>query len=222
MSDKIEHLYWEEGFPKQEKRSKKGKKTRTANTKANTKAEYGLGASSSRVQQYSRFHIPECRHWRQRFDLEDGLHVFASAWFDKPQTSHSSKAEPSSQIDVGFYLDTRWASGSLVTSPGLNLPFGKKKRSTQIVIYPWEDWGVPENRELFRRALRWLLAEAGRGKTIEIGCMGGHGRTGTALACLLVVQGLSHSKATSKVWSRYCEEAIESRTQLDYIRSLRN
>lgn len=84
MSDKIEHLYWEEGFPKQEKRSKKAKK-------ANAKADFGFGASSSRVQQYSRFHIPECRHWRQRFDLEDGLHVFASAWFDKPQTSQSSR-----------------------------------------------------------------------------------------------------------------------------------
>lgn len=203
----IKHIFWDDEFKKQ-----------VVGKKPNAKAVLDA-STSAKLKQSQRFLVPDCSHWRQRFELDDGLHVFASAWFDKPQTLKSSNAASAAQIDIGFYLDSRWASESLLVSPGLNPPFGKRTSSPRIVLFPWEDWGVPANHQLFRRALRWLLKEASRGKKIEIGCMGGHGRTGTALACLLMVQGLGHSRAVSKVWSRYCEEAIESRNQLDFIRS---
>jgi hypothetical protein len=164
--------------------------------------------SPAKAEQSPRFLIPDCKHWRQKFDLEDGLHVFASAWFDKPSNGERSKGQGfAGRPDVGFYLDTRWASESLLVSPGFDPRFAKKADSSRIILYPWEDWGVPERPQVFRRALRWLLTEASRGKTVEIACMGGHGRTGTTLACLLVTQGLSHSRAASKVWARYWRRA---------------
>lgn len=203
----IDHLYWDEELPKQKKKSK-------------ARNVFGTW-TPTKSEQSPQFLIADCKHWRQRFELEDGLHVFASAWFDKPTNGELLKSQGfKGQPDVGFYLDTRWASDSLLVSPGFRPPFAKGTGNSRIILYPWEDWGVPERPQVFRRALRWLLTEASRGKNVEIACMGGHGRTGTTLACLLVTQGLSHSKATSKVWSRYCEEGIESRKQLDFIRSL--
>ena len=42
--------------------------------------------------------------------------------------------------------------------------------------------GTPREPRRFKRALRWLLEEASKGHRIEIGCAGGHGRTGSTLA----------------------------------------
>lgn len=208
---KIKKLYWEQG-PDDEDSETMGA-THVLGTWSPTTTWPGAKKGSGRLL------FPDCRHWRQRFELQGGLHVFASAWLDKPREP-GGRPRPSfkGQPDIGFYLDSRWASESLLVSPGFNPPFVKGIKFPRLVLYPWEDWGVPEDLRMFRRALRWILTEARREKRVEIACMAGHGRTGTALACLLVIQGLSPSRAISRVKSRYCEEAIESRKQLDFIR----
>ena len=58
-------------------------------------------------------------------------------------------------------------------------------------------------------------------------CVGGHGRTGTALACILMAaykNGLVKNKqfrnakdVSTWVWDKYCEKAIESVAQDNYI-----
>jgi protein-tyrosine phosphatase len=65
-----------------------------------------------------------------------------------------------------------------------------------------------------------LLGQASEGRRVEIGCAGGHGRTGTTLAGLLVLQGLSARSAIRRIRRAYCEEAIESREQEAFVRSL--
>lgn len=211
MSDKIEHLYWHDEYEATERENP----TQLFGTWSPTTKWPKKKGGSQRIL------LPDCRHWRQKFKLQDGLYVFASAWVDKPTTPGSPRWSGfKGQPDIGFYLDSRWASERLLISPGFNPPFSKGSRSPRIVLYPWEDWGVPEHPRLFARAIHWLLAEARRGREIEIACMGGHGRTGTALACLLVEQGMTPNRAIGRVRSRYCEEAIESRKQTDFIRSL--
>lgn len=54
-------------------------------------------------------------------------------------------------------------------------------------------------------------------------CVGGHGRTGTALAALILVgdkKNLSAAKAIELVRSRHCSKAIESQTQEKYLASI--
>ncbi|WP_219816614.1 protein phosphatase, partial [Arthrobacter sp. Y81] len=53
----------------------------------------------------------------------------------------------------------------------------------------WPDFRLPKDRDDARDALReaWLRSETER---VEIACTGGHGRTGTALACIAVFDGV--------------------------------
>ena len=67
---------------------------------------------------------------------------------------------------------------------------------------------------------RWLLGQAAEGRRVEIGCAGGHGRTGTTLAGLLVLQGQSARSAIRRIRRTYCAEAIESREQEAFVRGL--
>jgi protein-tyrosine phosphatase len=159
--------------------------------------------------------LPTCRHWREPVDLLHGVVVFASAWFDRPHRHRVDMDWP----DVGFYLDGSWATGTVVSSPGFRPPFISRKR-TQIVIYPWPDLGIPRDPRRFKRALRWMLEQASGGRRVEVGCAGGHGRTGTTLAGLLVLQGMSPREAVRRVRRSYCDEAIESPEQTAMIRRL--
>jgi hypothetical protein len=88
-----------------------------------------------------------CRHWRQRFELEDGLVVFASAWVDRPREESLIPQGFGGFPDVGFYLDPVWATEALVVSPELHLP-ATLTATPGLVVFPWADWGVPENRDL--------------------------------------------------------------------------
>lgn len=164
----------------------------------------------------SRGLMPRCRHWREPVDLLEGVVVFASAWFDRPM---HGRGVDMSWPDVGFYLDGSWSSAQLVCSPGFRPPFAGRRKH-EFVIYPWPDLGVPSDADRFARALRWLLEQATEGRRVEVGCAGGHGRTGTTLAGLLVLQGLSARRALGRIRGRYCEMAVESWEQEAVVRDL--
>ena len=51
-------------------------------------------------------------------------------------------------------------------------------------------------------------------------CVGSHGRTGTAIACLLVAAGMDADRAIAEVRTRHCRRAIETTGQEAYIRQL--
>lgn len=52
-------------------------------------------------------------------------------------------------------------------------------------------------------------------------CVGGHGRTGTAICSLLITAfGWEPKEACSWIWENYCEEAIESNAQIQYCYNL--
>jgi hypothetical protein len=51
-------------------------------------------------------------------------------------------------------------------------------------------------------------------------CVGGHGRTGTALASMLVADGATAEDAIKRVRAEHCGRAIETKQQEDYIKGL--
>ncbi len=80
----------------------------------------------------------------------------------------------------------------------------------------WPDFGLPDDHRHLRSVLTeaWRRAEAER---VEVACWGGRGRTGTALACLSVLDGLPAHQAVAYVRSRYDAEAIETRQQERFV-----
>jgi protein-tyrosine phosphatase len=52
---------------------------------------------------------------------------------------------------------------------------------------------------------------------VEIACSGGNGRTGTALACLAVLDGVPAAAAVTYVRVHYARHAVETPWQRRYV-----
>lgn len=81
----------------------------------------------------------------------------------------------------------------------------------------WPDFRLPADRPLAALVLReaWERAATER---VEIACFGGRGRTGTALACLAVLDGVPATEAVAYVRDRYDRHAVETPWQRRYVR----
>ncbi|MEU1278097.1 protein phosphatase [Streptomyces sp. NPDC005805] len=83
---------------------------------------------------------------------------------------------------------------------------------------PWPDFRLPKDRALARE----LFTEAWRRSAVErveFACGGGRGRTGTALACLAVVDGVPAAEAVAYVRRHYDRHAVETPWQRRYVRA---
>ena len=80
----------------------------------------------------------------------------------------------------------------------------------------WPDFRLPADQNEARDALSeaWRRAEDER---VEIACGGGRGRTGTALACLAVLDGVPAGEAVAFVREHYEARAVETPWQRSYI-----
>lgn len=80
----------------------------------------------------------------------------------------------------------------------------------------WPDFRLPTDRDLAHDALReaWRRSEFER---VEVACGGGRGRTGTALACLAVLDGVPARDAVAFVRDRYSPHAVETPWQRRYV-----
>ena len=76
-----------------------------------------------------------------------------------------------------------------------------------------------ENIAEYKSMVDWLCTRLDEGKSLHIGCIGGHGRTGTLLAALAKVY-LDQADAVTYIRSVYCSKAVESKAQLDFLRDV--
>jgi hypothetical protein len=84
----------------------------------------------------------------------------------------------------------------------------------------WPDFGVPVDREDALSALHEALGRARGGERVEVACRGGVGRTGTALAALGVLDGLTSSEALAWVRADYHRRAVETPWQRRWLRGV--
>ena len=138
---------------------------------------------------------PERHVHRSPVVLADGATVTAVTFL--ASDPYGRKVPPS----FGLYLDQRWFP-----------PW-------PYAYLDWPDFGVPTDLEAMRAALVDLLDRARSGQRVELGCLGGHGRTGTALACLAVLAGTPASAAVAWVRSNYCQKAVETDGQEALVRT---
>lgn len=130
---------------------------------------------------------------RDAVALPDGTPLVAVS-FD-PDEPYVRDATP----DFGLYLDRRWQP-----------PWAHEHVA-------WPDFGTPDDLAGLESALRSLLDRARDGQRVELGCLGGHGRTGTALACLAIMTGSRADDAVAWVRAAYCDRAVETADQETFV-----
>jgi len=164
-----------------------------------------------------------CTHWRTRFELPNGMPIYASAWRDEPKML-MERTGP--RPTLGFYMDNLWIrDGLFMVSPGLASPIPKKIQqgyADNVVFFDWDDFGTPDSIRQFHLITQWLLKYIEAGQMVEVGCIGGHGRTGTLLACMMVLLGADANVAIAHVRDTYCWEAIETNNQYLWVLKYEN
>jgi hypothetical protein len=80
----------------------------------------------------------------------------------------------------------------------------------------WPDFSLPADPDDARAALEeaWRRAAVER---VEVACAGGRGRTGTALACLAVLDGVDPAAAVRYVRAGYHPRAVETPGQRRFV-----
>jgi hypothetical protein len=145
---------------------------------------------------YTSYRLPSCRHNMTQIRLPDdaGTLIHGSASTDVRGRANGP--------DYGVYLHGGWSAQSLAT------------------FIPWEDYGTPyipwaQVREVAEDFYRRAQA----GQRVEVGCMGGHGRTGTFLACIVLLADPNMTAAGAIAWVRkhYCEKAVEDVSQRHFV-----
>ena len=107
------------------------------------------------------------------------------------------------QPDFAIYLDDRWHDDTQVTWP--------------YQMIGWPDFGLPFDEAEIFAAIVDVHRRVGTGELVAIACYGGVGRTGTVLACLSLVAGVSPSDAAGWVREHYHPLAVETRDQEQLI-----
>ncbi|MHC3473314.1 phosphatase domain-containing protein [Streptomyces sp. 7R007] len=127
----------------------------------------------------------------------------------------------------------RLPSGRLVRGRGLRRPLDPAEPLPSYGLYllgrrpapvPWEsgwirwpDFRLPADPAAARAALVEVWERAA-GERVEVACGGGRGRTGTALACLAVLDGVPGREAVAYVRAHYDRRAVETPWQRAYVR----
>ncbi|MFD7944164.1 protein phosphatase [Streptomyces sp. NPDC059744] len=136
-------------------------------------------------------------------------------------------AENWSSTDSGII---RFPSGVLVRGRGLRHPLppgptpsfavyllGKQPPPTawDARWLRWPDFWLPD-RQQARSLVEEALARAAN-ERVEIACGGGYGRTGTALACMAVLDGVPADQAVAFVRRHYHRRAVETPWQRRFV-----
>ena len=81
----------------------------------------------------------------------------------------------------------------------------------------WPDFRLPKDHAEARSVFVEILERAGS-ERVEVACAGGRGRTGTALACLAVLDGVPATEAVEFVRTKYDVHAVETFWQKRFVR----
>jgi hypothetical protein len=81
----------------------------------------------------------------------------------------------------------------------------------------WPDFRLPSDPAAAAAVLREAWQRSA-GERVEIACGGGRGRTGTALACLAVLDGVPADEAVAFVRRHYDAHAVETPGQRRFVR----
>jgi hypothetical protein len=111
----------------------------------------------------------------------------------------AERREDDPERAFGLYLDHHWAP----TWPA--------------ELVAWPDFGVPDKPEVAAGQIAKAFERARRGELVEVGCLGGSGRTGTVLACMAILAGIAPGDAVAWVREAYRPQAVETAEQEAWV-----
>lgn len=108
----------------------------------------------------------KCRHYSPTSAVEicKGVTIYPSSMNNKRTEKELEAFTP----DFGLYADSGW----------------KPEWRNEFVMFP--DYGIPSFDVAIEQITSACVRAADLGQKVEIGCIGGHGRTGTMLACMFI------------------------------------
>jgi protein-tyrosine phosphatase len=81
----------------------------------------------------------------------------------------------------------------------------------------WPDFLLPKDGRQAVRQIHALHERAREGRAVEVACGGGVGRTGTVIACLAVLAGLSPAEAVAWARANHHRHAVETPWQRRWV-----
>jgi protein-tyrosine phosphatase len=121
----------------------------------------------------------------------DGTELRAAAF--------SERRQHDTWRDFGLYLDPAW------------------RPTWPSALIPWKDFGLPKSSQEAVDQICAAFKRAKAGQHVEVGCIGGCGRTGTVLACIAVLAGVAPSEAVSWIRAHYMRRAVETPEQEQWV-----
>jgi len=156
------------------------------------------------------------------------------SWFPEGESKHvigksCYESHPALKIGNGTFVGASCIHPREGHDIYIGLDWGMKR---QAVTYPWNpasgsqivevyfpisDGSVPKDVVEFQRMIEWLAGQLDLGRSLHVGCIGGHGRTGLLLAALF---SRVHGGTNAGVWVRehYCKRAIETEAQVRFLK----
>lgn len=166
---------------------------------AKTPAQKSLVVSTTATTKiWSGYTTGKDRHYGEPYTVFDGsFEVYPSSLNNvrNPEDATKTYFVP----DFGLYADTSWK------------PIWRNE------FIAWPDYGVPTDLQMAVTQISDVIERIRKGQKVEVGCIGGHGRTGTILAVMNVLIGAKPDEAIEHVKTKYCHHAIESEVQEWYV-----
>lgn len=143
-----------------------------------------------------------CKHIMHEYKLSDRS-IYATAW--KSIHRYSSENYPmdstvySVKPDFGLYADYNW------------------RPTSRNEFIDWPDFSAPKDVDLTYQQITNAY-NLSKDMTVEVGCIGAHGRTGTILSCMNILDSnMDPHESIMYVKENYCEHAVETKSQAMFI-----
>jgi protein-tyrosine phosphatase len=159
-----------------------------------------------------KFDPRTCSHNRQPFSFKDSDDVvrtiYCSAHSDKGKPRHKDAKTP----DLSVWLASSWMKDyGPVWSNAVIEGLSSWDRPPAVFL----DWPDMQDMKLDDVApvVEVIASMLSEGRSVEIGCIGAHGRTGTLVSLVMVRFGYSAEQAIAGVREFYCKKAVETKKQ---------
>jgi len=154
--------------------------------------KYVKGLTPTKTTTTTKPLVKKCSHKHDEMEIAEGYFVHCSS------VNYTIDVDP----DFGLYADYSW------------------RPTWRNEFINWPDYGQPKDKDNALVQIADAYDRILNGEMVEIGCIGGHGRTGTILACLYML-GQEGSKTPKECFNfvkqNYCVHAIESDIQEWFI-----
>ena len=121
------------------------------------------------------------------------------------------------EADVALDLNNNIKSNIITKAPEKYMALNEVSAKMEVVKFDWPDYQAIKAPMKFWLKLFDVMPKNGR---VMISCHGGHGRSGTCLAAILVARGMTSGQAMEYVRTVHCHKAVESDKQEKYLITL--